>query len=357
MTHASCSQNMTLPGSPLRHLLLVVLCVCTWTSAGRAGQATPPASLGPPVVAVFPFKVLNPEPRYAHYGEGAADAIINQFVREGSLKIVEEGQLDKAVSSLSRNQSGLFDEDNLLQVGQMIDARYIVLGSVDLVADQIAVTARVIEVESRLLLVGDRVHGPEANAFLLYAELAQRVSKALQRHLAARVLEGGAENADIVAVRALLADAKALDPLFGGSDLPGALALYRKAALRGPQNPVARFALGHALARTGSFADALGHLENAVSLKPDYVTALCWLGYTEDKLGRPEQGRARYRAALRLDPDSALANYWLAANLANAGEVEVAAQHARHAEQLGEARATELLRYLAQRAATAAPAR
>src|SRR5687768_10105762 len=91
-----------------------------------------------PVVAIFPFKVLNPEPKFQHFGEGASEAIINIVVRDKSLKIVEESQLDKAIGSMARNQTGLFEEDSALAVGQMVDARYIIIGSVDVLADQIA---------------------------------------------------------------------------------------------------------------------------------------------------------------------------------------------------------------------------
>src|SRR5512140_2016598 len=74
-----------------------------------------------PVVAVFPFKVLNKEDKFQSYGEGAAEAIINKIVNDKSLRIVEESQLEKAVNALARNQSGLFEEESALAVGQMVD--------------------------------------------------------------------------------------------------------------------------------------------------------------------------------------------------------------------------------------------
>ena len=38
-----------------------------------------------PVVAVLPFKVLNKEANLAHYGEGAADTVINKIVNDRTL--------------------------------------------------------------------------------------------------------------------------------------------------------------------------------------------------------------------------------------------------------------------------------
>ena len=46
-----------------------------------------------PVVAVLPFKVLNKEAALIHYGEGAADTVINKIVNDRTLKVVEESQL------------------------------------------------------------------------------------------------------------------------------------------------------------------------------------------------------------------------------------------------------------------------
>lgn len=302
-------------------------------------------------VAVFPFKVLNPEPKFAHFGEGAADAVINQIVREGALKIVEESQLDKAVKTLSRNASGLFEEDSALSVGKMVDARFIVIGSVDVVADQIAISSRVIEVETRQLLVADRVHGPLANSFSLYEELARRTTSAIQRHLAVRVTGGSGDNADAAAVKGLLKTAKRYDPAFGGDNLRKALEFYKKAVLRDPNNATTRFALGQALAQAASYGEAKHNLEIALQLDDKYIAALCWLGYTEDKLGNAEQGRQLYERAIDIDPDSALARYWLAANLANAGRLDEARVHAETAHKLGEKRAGRLLGHITQRIA------
>ena len=105
-----------------------------------------------PVVAIFPFKVLNQDPKLVHLGEGAAEAVINKVVNDKALRIVEESQLDKAVNTLARNQNGMFEEESYLEIGKMVDARFIVIGSVQVVENQVAVTARLLEVETRQLL-------------------------------------------------------------------------------------------------------------------------------------------------------------------------------------------------------------
>ena len=105
--------------------LAAVAGVCLLPTVGHAKKVRET------VVAVFPFKVLNPATELKHLGEGASEAVINHIVREGAVKVVEESQLGKAIDVLARNQTGLFTEDSALQVGKMVDARFVVIGSVD----------------------------------------------------------------------------------------------------------------------------------------------------------------------------------------------------------------------------------
>jgi TolB-like protein len=297
-------------------------------------------------VAVFPFKVLNPEQSYAHFGEGASDAIVTQVVRAGTVKIVEESQLDKAVKTIARNATGLFEEESALEIGRMVDARFIVIGSVDVLAEQIAVSARVLEVETRQLIVADRVHGPVANAFNLYEELGGRLTTQVEKHLSARVATAAGDSADAVAVGKLLDDGKKHDPLFGGSDLAAAAGFYEKAVLRSPNNHHARFALGYALVRKGDYKRGQFNLEHAAKIDDEHAPSLAWLGYAEEKLGKNDEGRGHYREALDADPSYAPARFFLAASLANQGDLEEARKHAEEARRLGHDRADSLLTYI-----------
>lgn len=334
--------------------LFSVLCCWLCTAPALGNTDDKPRSAA---IAVFPFKVLNPDPNFAHFGEGAADAMINHFVRDGALQMVEESQIEVAIQSLARNQTGLFEEENAFELGKMVDARFVVIGSVDVVPPQVAVSARVLEVETRQLIVSDRVYGALTDAFALYEELGRRTLVAILRHLTLRVTGETGDSADAVAVQKLLSEAKRYDPNFGGDNLPMALAAYRKAVLRDPNHAVARFALGQALVQSKSYGDAKRNLELALSLKPDYAIARTWLGYTEDKLGDPLAGRAQYELSLEADPNLALTHYWLGANLANANEWEKALTHAELATKLGDNRAGTLLQHIRQNLARRAQAR
>lgn len=294
-------------------------------------------------VAVFPFKVLGNDPKYQHLGEGAAEALINQIIKSKALKIVEESQIDKAINTLARNQTGLFEEESALDVGRMIDARFIVVGSVDVLADKIAITGRVLEVETRQLLTSERIHGNLADAFALYDQFAASLTQRTQQSLAAWATAGDNATADDVAARELVQQAKRLDPKFGGTDLAKAINTYKQAVLRSPNHAIARYALGEALLRAGNYTEAKYNLDKALQLNPKWVPALADLGYIEDKLGGVAAGRDYYRRAIEIDANYARAHFLLAANLFNAGEIDEAQKAAATAKRLGEPRAVDLL--------------
>ncbi len=319
---------------------------------------------GPPVVAVFPFKVLNKDDKLHHLGEGAADSIVNKIVNDKSLRIVEESQLDKAVNAIARNQTGLFEEESYLAVGQMVDARFVVIGSVQVVSDQVAVNARLLEVETRQLLASSRSAKPMAAIFDAYEEVASQLLSKMTYHLSQRITSG--ESADEIAVRQLIDDAKVFDPQFPPSrdikgvevpkDLARALALYNKAVLRDPKAGLAQLALGDAESRMSGqlanvdvnrskelLASSREHLKRATEVEPTNPYAWNHLGRVEGKLNNHAQAKLAFEKALSIDASLVAARFGLAVALYNAGEMDAAKSAATQARDAGDGRASDLL--------------
>lgn len=342
--------------------------------ATAAPKATKPMEKAP-VVAVLPFKVLNKETALAHYGEGAADTVINKIVNDKTLKVVEESQLDKAINALSRNQTGLFEEDSALQIGQMVDARYIVVGSVQIVGvdasgnttnAQIKVNARVLEVETRQLLVSESVFGPIAGAFQQYDEIGARLVAKVTAHLAQRA--DGA-SADTVAVEQLIGEGKGFDPAFPvkpgiQKDLGKALEFYKKAVVRDPRSARAFLALGHAELRLSEevqksdpvrsralLAESRDHLTKSTDVDGTNPFALTQLGRAEGKLGRHPQAQFAFERAVAIDSNFVAARFGLAVALFTQGELAVAREQAVLAKNAGDTRADGLLQSIDQQIA------
>jgi TolB-like protein len=328
------------------------------------------SKLRSPTVAVLPFKTLNRDPNLAHYGEGAADAVINKIVNDKALKVVEESQLDKAIAALSRNQTGLFEEESALAIGQMVDARYIVIGSVQLVGDeksgQIKVNARVLEIETRTLLVSESVFGPVTAAFQHYDEIASRLVVKMTANLAQRT---DGTTADAVAVASLIDEGKAADPAFPvvagvTKDLAVALGIYGKAVLRDPRSARAQLALGHAQLRSAETLQARDpvkahqvlllareSLKNAADLDDKNSFAWTQYGRALGLLQEHAEAAQAFRRALAVDATFVSARLGLAVALFNQGSFEDARAEAARARGAGELRADRLLEQIDQQIA------
>ena len=55
--------------------------------------------------------------------------------------------------------------------------------------------------------------------------------------------------------------------------------------------------------RKGKVSDAIGHYEQALRIRPDYVEAHCNLGVALMQIGRVQDAIGHYEKALRIKPD------------------------------------------------------
>lgn len=74
-------------------------------------------------------------------------------------------------------------------------------------------------------------------------------------------------------------------------------ATYRKRVADFPQSPLTQFSLGRYLLEKGRFADAVGPLEEANRLQPEYAAAMVALGDAYAGARRTEDARRTYEQA------------------------------------------------------------
>ncbi len=70
-----------------------------------------------------------------------------------------------------------------------------------------------------------------------------------------------------------------------------------------PNHDLARFSLGKALFDAGRHRDALGHLEQALARKPDWMVVQILIGKCHQALGDVAAARVAFRQALKLAVD------------------------------------------------------
>ena len=110
--------------------------------------------------------------------------------------------------------------------------------------------------------------------------------------------------------------------------------LWRHTLACTSNNFVAHGDLGLALAAKGRTAEAIGHYQRVLELKPDDVKAHNNLGLALSDIGKVEEAIGHYQKALTLKPDDVKAHNNLGIALRNVGKVEEAISHYRRALQL-----------------------
>lgn len=283
----------TTPGSPKgarRRLALIAAAVLTILIAGavawvfeRAGprseQATPVASLATPArlaartsVAVLPFKNLSPDAGQDFLSDGITEDIINALGRFSNLLVA------------SKSASFQFKGRNVSpeEAGRVLDARYLVEGSVRRVGDRLRITIELTEAATGFHLWSDHYDIELKEIFAIQDEITERIvgltATNITRVERERVLRKPTEN--LAAYEYVLRGRAGLaHPTRAAND--EARAQFQRAVKLDPNYAAAYAALG------------LTHYEAVVS---------GWTEFPEDDL---KQAASLAQKALTLDPATA----------------------------------------------------
>ncbi len=94
-----------------------------------------------------------------------------------------------------------------------------------------------------------------------------------------------------------------------------------------PKNPEAHYYYGRFLMAENKTGKALPYLQRAVALNPGKSEYHFWLGVAQGETGQAELERRSYSEALSIDPDNVQALTYLGNNLLNAGKYEKALEY------------------------------
>lgn len=98
--------------------------------------------------AVFPFSYAVSSETFKE-GSVISERLITQLVKEGRLEITERSQLEKVLSELKLEVSGLVEEKTAKQVGKVLGAEAIITGTMIKTADGL------VEINARLIKTDD----------------------------------------------------------------------------------------------------------------------------------------------------------------------------------------------------------
>jgi TolB-like protein len=110
-------------------------------------------------IAILEFQPLNEEARKDNLGKIFTEVLTTSFFKSEAFKIIEREQLQKILKELELTQSGIIDTSNAKQIGKMVGANAIVIGSVTKIGNDMRLDARIIDVETGIILTAEKTEG------------------------------------------------------------------------------------------------------------------------------------------------------------------------------------------------------
>ena len=299
--------------------------------------AAPGREATKPIVAVLPFTNLGGDPLQEHLADGLSEDIITILAKHRSLMVI------------ARNSVFAFKDraGDVRQAGAELGADYVVEGSLRRIADNLRVTAHLIQTTSGQLIWGNRFDRPIDSLFEMQDEITntivasiepqigsvERAVAARQRpsslqswglmqlgisHLyranlkdnleAQRLLRSACEqDRGLAQAHAHLAYAILLSMLYFDAEpedarLVEAQELARKALELDDQDAMVRFVYGRVLLARRSYADALQELQQSVALNPALAIGYCGVADSLAYEGRYSEAFPHFQRAIELSP-------------------------------------------------------
>jgi curli biogenesis system outer membrane secretion channel CsgG len=190
-------------------------------------------------VAVFPFEnnAVAGRERLDFLRDWLADVLAAKLHESGELRVVERRELLKILQEQKLGSSALASKEGRLQLGKIAGAQTIVFGNFSAIEDVLQVNARIVDVESGLILKSVAARGKAAEARAVGQQLSQDLGKGLGIAVART-----AEAAQLTDSRAL----REAELYYQGLDLErrgetdAAIESYRKALEIDPNDTEAR---------------------------------------------------------------------------------------------------------------------
>lgn len=150
--------------------LVLSLLVGLWPSPGEAAKSSPAPRASASAqsatandvlrIAVLEFKAYNVQDGDKDAGRAITEKLEIAFTKNGHYQVIERGEIDKLIKEVSFSQTGLVDPKSAIKVGKLLQARYVVAGSLTRQGPILNVNARLIDVQTGAIASADNVEFP-----------------------------------------------------------------------------------------------------------------------------------------------------------------------------------------------------
>jgi TolB-like protein/Tfp pilus assembly protein PilF/predicted Ser/Thr protein kinase len=304
------------------------------------------AKSGPPSIAVLPFVDDSPEKGHEYLCEGIPSTLIN------ALNTIQNLRVPARTSAFSFAGKGL----DIQGIGQKLNVENVLEGSIQVVGNNLRVTARLIKVKDGYQLWNQTYNRRLEDVYAIEDEIAQAIVKSLKARLLGeqqeRLVRRYTENMEAYKLY--------LEGLYywnkrTGKDLNKAIELFNQAIEKDPNYALAYVGLADSYSLFSFYGDARpkdvfprakaaakkaleidetlaeahnslayvyerydwnwnaseAEFKRALELNPNYATGHFWYGELLTCLGRFEEAIREMKRALELDPVSLIINSML----------------------------------------------
>lgn len=325
-------------GSKLDVILVVALLVFAaaiivprFLQSGDDGAPLISDANAAPSIAVLPFADLSPAGDQEYFADGISEELLNVLAKVDGMKVA------------GRTSSFAFKgrNEDLREIGRVLDVAHILEGSVRSQGDKVRVTAQLIQVSDGFHLWSETYDGDLTDIFAVQDDIASQILVSMKSLLGVEATTQLApvHRADVTAY-GLFLEARDLIYTRKPDKMERALELLDTAIGIDPNYAPAYASRAKAYAllsdRPGSYGylpsdvairSAERDVEQALLLDPELADAYAVQGLLNSDSGRADFAVSSLRRAIELNPNSLDARNWLALALTNDGRLrDVTAQ-------------------------------
>ncbi len=271
--------------------LLLVACVSASAALSVVGQESERRETGLPdepglVVCIIDFENLKPHKDLDYLSRAIAESLTSRLAGLGMWRVVERSRLQDVMNELKLRTTDLVDERTIAEIGKILGASHILVGSyrVTLFPERRTINVRLVEVETALVRDGGAFTGSDQ------ADIELKVLEWLAKRLPRFSYVGDAYHRGL----SLLADRKYGDAFF----------LLWQALENSPEDVVLHRIVHDCARKAELAAELLKRYQALVKAHPDSAAVHNYLGNAlllvdpKDTVGR---AAAEYRRTLELD--------------------------------------------------------
>ena len=314
------------------------------TSVAEVTDALQAAGSIEPSIAVLPFIDMSPAQDQRHLADGLPTELMTALHRVDRLRVVSR------TSSFAFRDSG----KSIAEIAEALDVDHVVEGSIQRSGQEVRIEAALVDVRTDERLWSESYTQPMGDAFALQAGITRKIASAL------KVVIGDETESNIDQVFEATANPEAYEEFLlgttlwarrGETNIRAAIGHLERAIELEPNFARAEAALANAYITLPSYtyvtsseqwdeltnatsAKAVIHAQNAMALDPDLVAPYAALGDMARLDSRWMDAERFYQKGLNIDPDDVTLVLWYSEHLADIGKIDEAMAVSRRAVEL-----------------------